>query len=257
MKCPPRVRRRNRSKTIAVWDKPSISLSLLRFCPADASRAWFSSSDGTEELNPEFFTEPVGKMFLRCLNWLRDQNPSFKSGWGVEEPEVTFIQQLLEVATGVTSHIQSDPAMAYVLESYLPGRVKAQLMFYGETAGFQLRQTIQCHRAASLGWKVLQPYHAFMPGELLKRGIRFCSHTGFLQKNLLYLNLNLKGREKRMARRCWEMTKWNFPKIVNAWDFFKWEKGHNNSSEVSVGRGLMVEAVEGKTKLRAHLLCPM
>lgn len=81
-------------------------------------------SDGTEEWNPGFFTDPVGKMFLKCLNWLRDQNPSFENGWGIEEPEVTFIQQLLEVASGITSHVRSDPAMVYVLELYLPPRVK-------------------------------------------------------------------------------------------------------------------------------------
>lgn len=67
-------------------------------------------------------------------------------------------------------------------------------MFYGETVGFQLKQKTQCYKGASLGWKVPQPYHAFMPGELLKRGIRFCSYKSFLQKNLLLASK--KKREK-------------------------------------------------------------
>lgn len=90
-------------------------------------------------------------------------------------------------------------------------------MFYGETAGFQLRQTIQCHRAARLGWKVPQPYPAFMPGELLKRGIRFCSHMGFLQKNLLFTSKRQREEDdKEMLRN----DKMKLPKDSQCMGFF-------------------------------------
>lgn len=174
MKSPARVRNRDRNKAISVWDKPSSS-------PSWFSWAWCETQD--------FSHSPWVKCFTSAQLAQRSES------WGIVEPKVTSVQQLLEWLQCSFSHP--------VRPSHSPCAGVAFTSYGKDSANVLWRNNKIPAKTENLGLLALGgKYHSHILSSCLwnfgKKGNRFCSHAKKIQ-----LFTSKREKKKRMARKCW------------------------------------------------------